>query len=469
MDTKKIVELVGGKANIISVSHCMTRLRFVLGNTELAQIKELEALPGIKGTFTQAGQFQVVIGNNVAEVYKAMLDENGLVGQTKSEVKQIASQRMSVLQQITTYLSEIFAPIIPAIIVGGLILGFRNILELPINGNVLVKTSQFWSGIHSFLWLLGEAIFAFLPVHICWSAYRKAGGTEVLGIVLGITLVSPQLLNAYAVASTAAASIPAWDFGFFKIQMIGYQAQVVPALLVGLFGGILEIRLAKVIPSYIQIIIIPFTVLLITSLMAHVVLGPLGWFIGSQISNLFMWLFNTLGFLGGMIFGFIYAPLVITGLHHTTNAIDLQLIAETGSTRLWPLIAISNIAQGSAVLAMVIMQKKAEKRELSVPATISAYLGVTEPAMFGVNLKYGFPFLCAMTGSALAAGVSTFLNVEASSIGVGGLPGILSIKPGGYLNFLVAMLIAIVVPALLTIIVFKKNADKNGLLLYDKK
>lgn len=463
-EVNSIIDLVGGEGNVTMLSHCMTRLRFILMDESLADVEALEQLKIVKGTFTQAGQFQVVIGNNVNEVYKEIIKTTNIEESNKDEVKAHAASNMNIFQQIAMFLAEIFAPIIPAIIVGGLILGFRNIMEIPFSvfgGVSLIETNQFWSGTHSFLWLIGEAIFHYLPVHVAWSAYKRMGGTPVLGIVIGITLVSPQLVNAYAVAGmvTAGEALPVWDFGFAQIPMIGYQAQVIPALLVGLFGGWLEIKITKYIPSYIQMIVVPFIVLIVTVLLAHVVIGPFGWWLGTLIAKFFIWLFEALGFIGGMIFGFLYAPLVITGLHHTTNAIDMQIIAETGSTPLWPLIALSNIAQGSAVLAMVFIKRDANSRELSIPSTISAYLGVTEPAMFGVNLKYVYPFLCGMIGSAVAGGFAVVMDVQSVSIGVGGLPGILSIRPENMFTFFIAMLIAIVVPFVLTMAAAKKKGD----------
>ncbi len=462
-EINKLVELVGGEENISMLSHCMTRLRFILIDESLANVEALEELKIVKGTFTQAGQFQIVIGNDVADVYKQIMGETNIEEASKEEIKQNAASEMNPLQRAAMFLAEIFAPIIPAIIVGGLILGFRNMIELPLGifgGTALTESHQFWAGVDSFLWLIGEAIFQFLPVHVAWSAYKRMGGTPVLGIVIGITLVSPQLVNAYDVAGMVSSgeTIPVWDFGFTQIQMIGYQAQVIPALLVGMFGGKLEVMLTKRIPSYIQMIVVPFIVLIVTVLLANVVIGPFGWWLGTIIAKFVIWLFTSLGAIGGMIFGFFYAPLVITGLHHTTNAIDMQIIAETGTTPLWPLIALSNIAQGSAVLAMVFVKKDADSRELSIPATISAYLGVTEPAMFGVNLKYTYPFVCGMIGSGLAGAYSTLMNVEALSIGVGGYPGILSIQPGSMFNFFIAMVIATIVPFALTIVASKRKS-----------
>lgn len=420
----------------------------------------------MKGTFTQAGQFQVIVGNEVASFYNEFTAIAGVGDTSKDEAKQAAKQNMNILQRLIGHLADIFTPLIPALVVGGLILGFRNVIgEINMmNGGTqtLVEVSQFWAGVHSFLWLIGEAIFHFLPVGITWAISRKMGTTQILGIVLGITLVSPQLLNAYGVPGSDA--IPAWDFGFAQVDMIGYQAQVIPAILAGFVLAYLELGLRKVIPSVVSMIFVPFFALIPAVLVAHVVLGPIGWTIGSWISNVvYSGLTSAFGWLFAALFGFVYAPLVITGLHHMTNAIDLQLMSEFGGTNLWPMIALSNIAQGSAVVAMIILNRRDEKeKQVSVPAAISCYLGVTEPAMFGINLRYVFPFLAAMVGSALAAIISVGSGVMANSIGVGGIPGILSIQVHHMLVFAVSMLVAIVVPIILTMVLAKTKMGINA-------
>ncbi|MBP1043196.1 PTS system trehalose-specific EIIBC component [Vagococcus sp. BWB3-3] len=461
-DAAQLLKDIGGKENIAAVSHCATRMRFVLNDPAKADEQAIEDIPVVKGMFTQAGQFQVIIGNDVQTFYNEFVKVSGVEGVSKEAAKQNAKQNQTTLQRIIGVFAEIFSPLIPALVVGGLILGFRNILEGIefgfLDGQTIVQVSQFWAGTNSFLWLIGEAIFQFLPVGITWSIAKKMGTTQILGIVLGITLVSPQLLNAYSVATTAAGDIPFWDFGFAQVNMIGYQAQVIPAMLAGFLLCYLELFFRKHIPQAISMIFVPLFALVPTVLLAHTVLGPIGWKIGSFISTVvntglasaFNWLFAA-------AFGFFYAPLVITGLHHMTNAIDLQLVADFGSTNLWPMIALSNIAQGSAVMAIIYLHRGNEKEEqVSIPAAISCYLGVTEPAMFGINLKYLYPFVAGMIGSSIAGLFSTLMGVRAASIGVGGLPGILSIKIG-YGSFAIAMLIAVVVPFFLTIFFRNKN------------
>lgn len=460
-DSVQLLALVGGRENIAAVSHCVTRMRFVLNDPAKADVKGIEAMKVAKGTFTQAGQFQVIIGNTVSDFYNDFVAVAGVEGVSKDQVKKAAKQNQSALQRIMSALAEIFAPIIPALITGGLILGFRNCIDslyLFENGTkTLCDLSQFWAGLDSFLWLIGEAVFHMLPVGICWSVTKKMGTTQMLGIVLGLTLVSGQLLNAYGVAG--AETIPCWNFGFFQVNMIGYQAQVIPAILAAFTLVYLEKFFRKITPPVISMIVVPFCSLLLSVVAAHFVLGPIGWRIGSAISAaVYAGISGSLKVIFGAVFGFVYAPLVITGLHHMSNAIDMQLTADFGGTMLWPMIALSNIAQGSAVLGMIALQRKnAAAQEVNVPSCISCYLGVTEPAMFGVNLKHHFPFLCGMIGSACAAVVSVATSTTASSIGVGGLPGILSIQPAYIASFAICMVIAIAVPFVLTYVIGKKK------------
>ena len=458
-DVQALLRLVGGKENIQAVSHCMTRMRFVLADPAKAEVKQIERLASVKGTFTQAGQFQVIIGNDVANFYNEFTAFAGIEGVSKDAVKAAAKTNQSLIQRIMGTLGEIFAPLIPALICGGLILGFRNVIgEINFfNGGTqsLADVSTFWNGMYSFLWLIGEAVFHMLPVGIVWSITKKMGTTQILGIILGLTLVSPQLLNGFSVAT--AEEIPVWDFGFIQVQMIGYQGQVIAAMLAGFVLVFLEKFFKKHCPEVVSMIVVPFCSLVPAVIIAHTVVGPIGWRIGDAIAAVVnMGLNSNVKWLFAAIFGLVYAPLVMTGLHHMTNAIDSQLVNSFGGTNLWPMIALSNIAQGSAVLAMSVLQKKNERaQQVNVPACISCYRGVTEPALFGVNLKYGFPLVCGMIGSGMAAVISIGTGVTAYSIGVGGLPGILSIMPQYWVSFLIAMLAAIVIPFVLTLAVGK--------------
>ena len=476
-EAKDLLQAIGGKENVTAVTHCATRMRFVLGDEKKANIKAIESIPAVKGTFTNAGQFQVIIGNDVPIFYNDFSAVSGIEGVSKEAAKSAAKSNQNAVQRVMTTLAEIFTLTIPALIAGGLILGFRNVLEgvhwSLLNGKSITEVSQFWAGINHFLWLPGEAIFQFLPVGITWSVSRKMGTSQILGIVMGICLVSPQLLNAYSVASTPAAEIAknwVWDFGFFTVNRIGYQAQVIPALLAGLSLSYLEIFWRKHIPEVVSMIFVPFLSLIPALILAHTVLGPIGWSIGQGLSTVVLaGLTGPVKWLFGAIFGALYAPFVITGLHHMTNAIDTQLIADAGGTGLWPMIALSNIAQGSAVFAYFLMHRHDEREaQISLPATISAYLGVTEPALFGVNVKYIYPFIAGMIGSSIAGLLSVTFNITAQSIGIGGLPGILSIQPQYMLPFAMIMLVAVAVPMALTYFfrkagLFTKTEDSTEL------
>ena len=468
-EVKQLLTLIGGKENIQAVTHCMTRMRFVLVDPSKANEKEIENISCVKGTFTQAGQYQVIIGNDVGIFYNEFTQYAGIEGVSKDAAKAAAKTNQKPIQKVMGALGEIFAPLIPALICGGLILGFRNVIgEINFFNNgtqSLADISQFWAGMYSFLWLIGEAVFHLLPVGIVWSITKKMGTTQILGIVLGLTLVSPQLLNGFSVAT--AETIPVWDFGFFQVQMIGYQGQVIAAMLAGFVLVYLEKFFKKHCPEVISMIVVPFCSLVPAVIIAHTIVGPIGWKIGDAIASVvYNGLMSNFGWLFAGVFGLLYAPVVMTGLHHMTNAIDSQLVSAYGGTILWPMIAISNIAQGSSVLAMSILQKKNERaQQVNVPACISCYLGVTEPALFGVNMKFGFPLVCGMIGSAIGAMICVGSGVQAFSIGVGGLPGILSIKPEFYLPFLLAMVVAIVVPFALTFIVGsrKLSVEDRGL------
>ncbi|HCG5913384.1 TPA: PTS trehalose transporter subunit IIBC [Vibrio parahaemolyticus] len=462
-DVERLIELVGGPDNIASVSHCLTRLRFVLNDTDKADTKQLEALRMVKGCFTNAGQFQVVIGTEVDEVYKVLIELSGKSEASKDESKNAARQNMNIVERGISHLAEIFVPLLPAIITGGLILGFRNVIGdiKMFDGQTLTEISQFWETVHSFLWLIGEAIFFFLPVGVCWSTVKKLGGTPILGITLGVTLVSPQLMNAYLIGKQVPE---VWDFGLFAIEKVGYQAQVIPAMLAGIALAFIETRLKRIIPSYLYLVVVPFVSIIVSVILAHSIIGPFGRMLGDGVAFAAKAaMTGDFAMIGSTIFGFLYAPLVITGIHHTTNAVDLQLMQELGGTPIWPLIALSNIAQASAVVGIIIISKKQDEREISVPAAISAYLGVTEPAMYGINLKYKFPMLSAMIGSACAAAICGSAGVMANGIGVGGLPGILSIQPQFWGIFALAMLVAMVVPAALTLILYKRAQAKGEL------
>lgn len=458
-----ILKQIGGKENLISAAHCVTRLRLVLKDETLVKKNELENNEFIKGCFSAAGQFQIIIGNKVKEVYRDFIEIAEIKEATKDEVKAVANEQTNVVKRVIGAFAEIFTPLLPAIIAGGLILGTRNIIgDIAVFGDghqKLIEIYPILATLYSFLWVLGEAIFHFLPVGVTWSTVKKCGGTEILGIVLGITLVSPQLMNAYSFSTALPKDIPFWDFGIISIQKVGYQAQVIPAMLAGLTLVYLEKGMKKIFPDILKMILLPFIALFVTVILSYTVIGPVARDLGNYIAMFFNTILAGSGLLkvfGSILFGVLYAPLVITGVHHTFLAVDLQLIGQNGGTMIWPMIALSNIAQGSAAMAVAYLYKKDDKvKAISIPSAFSAWLGVTEPAMFGVNLKYMFPFYGALIGSALAAVYCTLSGVLANSIGIGGIPAFLAVNPKYWLNYIIAICIAFVTPMVVTYILGK--------------
>lgn len=461
---KEILAAIGGEENISSATHCVTRLRFALHDENKVDKEALEKVDVVKGSFSTNGQFQVVIGQGtVDKVYKELAVQAGITQASKEEVKTAAEKNLNPLQRAVKTLADIFIPILPAIVTAGLLMGINNILTAGgiFGEQSIVEMYPQWADFANIINLIANTAFVFLPGLIGWSAVKRFGGNELLGIVLGLMLVHPDLLNAWGYgAAQEAGEIPYWNLFGIDVAKVGYQGQVLPILFASFVLAKIEIALKKRIPDSFQLLIVAPVALLLTGFISFILIGPVTFAIGNFITDIFVAIFGNFAALGGLLYGAIYAPLVITGMHHTFLAVDLQLIGSIGGTFLWPILALSNIAQGSAALAMYFVLKDEKVKGLSLTSSISAYLGITEPAMFGVNLRYRFPFICAIIGSAIAAVWITVNSVMALSIGVGGIPGIFSIEPGKWLVFAVGMVIAIVVPFVLTYL-FAKTRKKD--------
>lgn len=557
-EAKQLVDLVGGTENITTVTHCATRLRFVLADDAKADIKGIEKLETVKGTFTNAGQFQVIIGNDVADFYRDFIVVSGVKEATKEDVKKAAQKNQPFLQRMVAHLAEIFVPLIPALVAGGLLLGFRNVLENPMSGQTLAYKDQYdWAmTLFNFTGWISLSVFAFLPALVAWSTVKKFGGTVVLGIVLGLMLVSPSMMNAYefggyrskgidvkemihvgaetyskdtykdlvkdypemkkiaktpadlvtavtkkgganpagalaekagysekknaddykelragiievnaAATSTVTAGQYEWNLFGYNVSLIGYQAQVLPALFAGITLVYIERFMNKITPEVLKLVVVPFVALVATGLLTILFIGPVARGLGDALTGFFTFMFTTPGlkYIGAILFGGLYAPLVITGLHHTFIAVDLQLAAD-GGTFIWPMIAISNISQAGAALATFFIYKSEKQKAVSSSATVSAWFGITEPAMFGANLKYMYPMIAAIIGSILGALICTAFGVKAVSIGVGGLAlAWMSIYSQYMIPFLVASAVATIVPIILTFVFSKTKLNKGSL------
>src|SRR5699024_36984 len=387
-----------------------------------------------------------------------MVQETGVQEASKDDVKAAGGKKQNLLQRAIKTLADIFIPILPAIVTAGLLLGLNNILVNPIfTDESIIEMFPSWAGIADMINIIANTAFTFLPALIGWSAVKRFGGNPLLGIVLGLILVHPALMPAsdFAVA-VAEGNAPTWNLFGFNVNMMGYQGQVLPVLVAAWVLANIEKWLKKRVIDSLHLLIVAPIALLVTGFLAFILIGPVTFTVGSWITDGLVSIFNAAPLLGGLIYGSIYAPLVITGMHHTFLAVDLQLIGSTGSTFLWPILALSNIAQGSAVFAMFLAAKDEKLKGLAGTSGISAWLGVTEPAMFGVNLQYRYPFYAAIFGTAIAGAFITMGNVQASSIGVGGIPAFLSIN-SGMLSFLLGMIIVIVIPFIITFIIAKRK------------
>lgn len=450
-NVERIVEAVGGKDNIEAATHCVTRLRFALVDDSKVDSQALEANDLVKGQFSSQGQFQVVIGPGlVDQVYDEMMDITGGARVSKDEVKNIASKKQNPLQRAIKTLADIFIPILPAIVMAGLLLGINNLLTGPgifYEGQSLIQVHPEWADVASIINLIASTAFTFLPVLIGWSAVRQFGGNPLLGIVLGLILVNPDLLSAYQYADAKLeGAVPVWNLFGFEVEKIGYQGQVLPVLVSAYILAKLEKFLNKRVHDSIKLLVVAPVALLVTGFLAFVLVGPITFAIGNVLTSGLVSIFDSFAALGGLIYGGLYALLVITGMHHTFLAVDIQLIGSEGGTFLWPMLALSNIAQGAAALAMMFIMKEQKAKGLAVTSSISAFLGVTEPAIFGVNVRHKYPFIFGMIGSGIAGVLLAVNNVLASSIGVGGIPGFLSIFPNQWGVFFIGMAIVLVIP-----------------------
>jgi len=462
----EILEALGGEDNIEKATHCVTRLRLALKDEDLVDADKLEAIDIVKGSFSANNQFQVIIGQGtVDQVYRDMMELTNIGEASKDDVKDASSKKMNPLQRAVKLLADIFIPILPAIVTAGLLLGLNNVLAGPgifDEELSLVEMYPQWAGLADMIEIIASAAFAFLPALIGWSAVRRFGGSDLLGIVLGLILVHPDLLNAWAYADAQeAGEVPVWNLFGYDVEAIGYQGQVLPVLFASFVLAKLELWLRERIPDAIQLLIVAPVALLVTGLLTFVIIGPITFALGNGITGIFTWLFDVLPAIGGFVYGLLYAPLVVTGMHHAFLAVDLQLTGTGEGTFLWPILALSNIAQGSAAFAMMFVSRDDNIKGLSGTSALSAYLGVTEPAMFGVNIRFKFPFVCAIIGASIAGMFIAINGVLAESIGVGGIPGILSIIPQYWLAFFIGMLIALIVPFALTLIYGKTLAKRS--------
>lgn len=465
---EQTIAKLGGKENITTLAHCATRLRLTLADESKVDKEAIENIEGVKGQFSTSGQYQIIFGSGtVNKVHAEMQKQMGIGDMSTAEVAAAGAANQPLMQRLVKGLADIFVPIIPAIVAGGLLMGIHSMLTsigFFWEGHSVVSKYPEIADLVDFINTIANAPFVFLPVLLGFSATRKFGGNPFLGAALGMLLVHPALADGWNYAKTLMeGKITYWNVLGLEIEKVGYQGTVIPTIISAWVLATLEKGFRKFVPSYLDNLITPLFSLFIAGFLAFTVIGPFGREAGSLISAGLTWLYDSLGFIGGAIFGTFYAPIVITGMHQTFIAVETQLLAEmanTGGTFIFPIAAMSNIAQGAACLGVAFAMKDAKVRGLAVPSGISALLGITEPAMFGVNLRYRQAFIAAMIGSGLASAFIAFFNVKAIALGAAGFLGVPSIKPDSLAMYSVGMAISFIVAFSISAIWVKKAQAK---------
>ena len=452
---RQVIQNVGGRNNIRSAAHCATRLRLQLKDNDLRNEEAISDIEGVKGVFLTQSQFQIIFGSGTVNLVFAEVQKQ--LGAAEESQEEPEEKQGNPLQRFVKMLSDIFVPIIPAIVAGGLLMGINNILTSDLfGGQSLIEAYPQWAGLATAVNLFASAPFTFLPVLIGFSAAKKFGGNPYLGAAMGMIMVHPDLMSAYQIG---LAEPPVWNVFGLAIPAIGYQGTVLPVLAVSWILANIEKRLHKVTPSWLDNLTTPLVSILATSFLTFIFVGPVLREAGNLLAAGITWTYNTLGALGGALFGLVYAPITLTGMHHSFIAIETQLIADsatTGGSFIFSTASMNNVAQGAAVLAVLMLTKNDKIKSICSASGISALLGITEPAMFGVTLKLKYPFYAAIIGSAAGSAWLAATHVLAQALGAAGLPGFISMKPADYPNFAIGLVISMGVSFLLTVVFWKK-------------
>ena len=467
---KEILAAIGGRENVSAAAHCATRLRLVLHDEEKVDQSKLDEMDIVKGTFSTGGQYQIILGSGtVNEVYKEFAKQTELTEMSTKEVNAAGTKKMNPLQRFVKMLSDIFVPIIPAIVAGGLLMGLNNLLtaeDFFIEGQSLIQAYPEMADLAALINTFANAAFVFLPILIGFSATQRFGGNPYLGAALGMLMVHTDLLNGYSYADAVAkGEVPVWQIAGFEIEKVGYQGTVLPVLVSSFILAKIETFLRRRVPSFLDNLITPLLSIFITGILTFTLVGPLTRSAGNVLTDSLVWLYDTTGVIGGALFGLLYAPIVITGMHHSFIAVETQLLADmvkTGGSFIFPIAAMSNVGQGAATLAVLLLTRDAKVKGVASAAGISALLGITEPAMFGVNLKLRYPFIGAIIGAGVGSGLVALFKVKAIALGAAGLPGIISIKPGSMMFYILGMAVTFVVAFIVTMILGKREAKKQS-------
>ena len=421
---EQIYEKVGKKENLISAAHCATRLRLVIADNNRCDSKAVEEIEGVKGVFFASGQLQIILGTGtVNKVYDEFLQVSGLSAATKAEVKQAAAAQQNVFKRAIKTLGDIFVPIIPAIVASGFLMGILEALNFMVNNGFMALDTS--SSIFVFANLFSNVAYVFLPILIAYSAAKAFGGNPYLGAVIGMLMIHPNLQNAWTVATEGVHIRQSVWFGLYEIDLIGYQGHVIPVIIAVWVMCFIEKKLHKIVPEMFDLFVTPLVSVFVTGYLTYSMIGPLFVVIENGIIDGIQWLIALPLGIGSFIMGALYAPTVVAGIHHMYTIIDVGQLAKYGVTYWLPLASAANLAQGAATLAVAVKTKNARTKSMALPSAFSAFMGITEPAIFGVNMRYFKPFICGCIGGACGALFASITQLGASGTGVTGLFGVL--------------------------------------------
>lgn len=454
---KEIYETLGGRSNLVSAAHCATRLRLVTVDNSKIDMKKLENIDGVKGVFSNNGQLQLIIGTGtVNKVYEEFLDVSGMTAATKEEVKAAAAAQQPLFKRMIKALGDVFVPILPAIVASGLMMGLVEALGKAIPS----FAGSDWYGI---LDLMANTAFTFLPVLIAVSAARVFGGNIFLGAVIGMIMIHPNLINAWSVGSMDAADIPVWHlFGVFPIRQVGYQGHVIPVIIAVWLMCRIEKWLHKHVPEMIDLFVTPLCTVLVTAFITLGIIGPVFSTAESYVLEFAGWIITVGHGIGAMIMGALYPLTVVCGIHHMYNVIEAGMLSAAEGLNIWmPIASAANFAQGAACLAVGLKAKNVKTKSVAIPSSLSAALGITEPAIFGVNLRFVKPLVCGIIGGAAGALLGSMFHIGATSYGVTGIPGFL-ITLDYTVQYAIVLAVSFAISFALTWVVWKEETEETG-------
>ena len=462
MDYRKtaqdILDHVGGSKNIASAAHCATRLRLVIADNKKVSKEALENVDGVKGVFEASGQLQIILGTGtVNKVFAEFIDIAGITASSKAEAKEAAAEKQNWFMRAIKLLGDIFVPIIPAIVASGFLMGIMNSLDfMNSNGFLHINTH---SSIYVFANLFSNIAYTFLQILIAFSAAKAFGANQYLGAVIGMIMIHPSLQNAYTVATEGVQQTQSVFFGLFKIDMVGYQGHVIPVIIAVWILAVIEKKLHKIVPEVLDLFVTPLVSVFVTGYLTLSIVGPIFVWAENAILGAIQWMLTLLLGIGSLIMGGLYAPTVVTGIHQMYTAIDIGQLAKYGVTYWLPLASAANVAQGAAALAVGIKSKDKKIKSLALPSSLSAFMGITEPAIFGVNLRFFKPFIAGCIGGGCGALYASLVHLGAKGTGVTGIFGIL-LCLNQPLQYLIEMVIAVGVAFVISFLIYKDAEPK---------